>query len=726
MLSNQKLFSVGSFDFRLQHLLIICILTLAFSISFLLRVMPMGYATELFEYDPFFNFRATEYLLDNGIENYLEWNDDKSWHPTGRNISQTSQVALHVITGILYQIFNFGMSLYNFTILFPLIIGSLTSIAAFALVRVLGGTTAGLFASLMFAVSMPILVRGFAGWFKSEPLGLFLGILGLYLFVSGIKHNKGKISILKLIGAAFILALSLSSWGGSIFFILVIIIFYFGLPFFKKEKNFLIWATPIFSITFVMVSFLFERSTHTIMFYVGATIILSTLFVVVCEIVKKFSSETKQSRNCLFILGSFMLASVGIMFSGLVNLPSFRYQNAINPLLTTTDPLTDSVSEHAVTSLSSSFTLLSIFIVFGLIGIWFIFSKNSFSLKKDMKFFSLVVAFFGIYLSSAFLRLEVFASIALFILGGIGLSLFLQEIFKLRSPILKYLSSLIILSLFLVPIVLPENNNWSSWGNFAPTIISGGGHDSRHVSNDWPETMKWIKQNTPENSVVAAWWDYGYWITTLSDRTTIVDNATLNDQQIKKMAYALLADPSDSWKILYSEYDVDVASSFSSEFIDYIYYQPSNYGEPVNGMDADYIVIYATADKIASPGLELDLYVMTPGGDESKKHWLAKISNQNMDDFTENDGVTPTPNFMESTLGKLIPFELLAFVDPDTDLTHKNYKYGSVGVYGKKIQYSDPENDPFYLVYASSDFYSEFPGQKIMVFVYKINPNYQS
>ena len=32
-------------------------------------------------------------------------------------------------------------------------------------------------------------------------------------------------------------------------------------------------------------------------------------------------------------------------------LPSHRYLNALNPFLTTTDPLVDSVSEHATTTL---------------------------------------------------------------------------------------------------------------------------------------------------------------------------------------------------------------------------------------------------------------------------------------------------------------------------------------------------------------------------------------
>ena len=174
MVSNQKLFSVGDFDFRLQHLLVIGILILSVSISMLIRSTPASYGLELFEFDPFFNYRATEYILENGLNEYFEWIDDKSWYPYGRNVSETSQVTLHISTSIMYQLFGFNSSLYDFTILFPMIIGSLSAVVVFAFVRVLGGTSAGLFAALIFAISVPIFSRGLIGWFKSEPLGLFL------------------------------------------------------------------------------------------------------------------------------------------------------------------------------------------------------------------------------------------------------------------------------------------------------------------------------------------------------------------------------------------------------------------------------------------------------------------------------------------------------------------------------------------------------------------------
>jgi len=179
--SQTELFQVGSFNVRLHHLVIIGILVLAFSLSFLIRSQPAEYGYELMEFDPFFNFRATEYIVENGFIEYFTWNDDKSWYPHGRDISTTSQVMLHSTAAITYQIFGGNSSLYDFTILFPAVIGSLTVIVIFGLVRVFAGTTAGLFASLLFAISLPIILRGTIGWFKSEPLGIFYALFCIIL-----------------------------------------------------------------------------------------------------------------------------------------------------------------------------------------------------------------------------------------------------------------------------------------------------------------------------------------------------------------------------------------------------------------------------------------------------------------------------------------------------------------------------------------------------------------
>ena len=76
--SQTTLFQISSFNFKLKYLFVIGVLVLAFSVSFLIRSQPANYGSELNEFDPFFNFRATEYIVENGFFAYFEWNDDKS------------------------------------------------------------------------------------------------------------------------------------------------------------------------------------------------------------------------------------------------------------------------------------------------------------------------------------------------------------------------------------------------------------------------------------------------------------------------------------------------------------------------------------------------------------------------------------------------------------------------------------------------------------------------
>ena len=761
MLSNQKLFSVGNFDFRLQHLLVIGVLALSVSTSMLLRAGPFSYGTELFEFDPFFNYRATEYIVNNGPEEYFNWIDEKTWHPFGRNVSENSQVTLHLTAAILYQTFGFGLSLYNFTIIFPLVIGSITSIAVFAFVRVLGGTTAGLLAALIFSISVPIFTRGLVGWFKSEPLGLFFAFLALYLFVSAIKFNKGKISFIKLIFSAFFLTLGVSSWGGILFFVVVIALYYFAIPFIKNEKSFSIWAIPTMSISLILFSLVFERTSTLLIGNTGLNaltlvIILPTIFVFVCELVKKFTNKKTHIRNCIIFLVSIVVSVVTLIASGIsIGLPTFRYLNAVNPFLTTQDPLTDSVAEHMTVQLSLSFSFLSVFLIFGIIGMWFVFTKKPFSLKDNMRIFIIISGILAIYVSSAFVRLELFASFAIIIFGSIGVSMLLRQMYENSGKIfLKIIFSSVIVILFITPVILPYEDSWTEWGNFPPSIMNGATSNAI-ATDDWTASMKWLKENSSEDSVIAAWWDYGYWITTLSDRTTLIDNATVSDFQIKKVAYALTAQPDKAWNILSSDYNTDISESLGdknvinfegtleSEFVEQ--YKKTHNGNdckivtksesdrlgtdenwcnPVTkGLDADFVIIYVSGNRMLYQD-NINIYTLEGGGDESKKHWMVKISGQTVSKFVESDGISPTPYFMEkTTLGKLIPFSIATYVEPNTDRTFNNYFHGVVPIYVKDLKFTNID-DPFNLVYASPSFYTNETGPFGTVLIYKINHDY--
>ena len=376
-----------------------------------------------------------------------------------------------------------------------------------------------------------------------------------------------------------------------------------------------------------------------------------------------------------------------------------------------------------------------------------------------MRLFALLTSIVAIYVSSAFVRLELFASVAMIILGSIGLTILTQKIFEQNKQyIIKLIFPTVIIILFIIPVTMPENNTWLSWADFAPSVLNGGSSFTNFTSDDWKDATLWLKQNTPEDAIIASWWDYGYWITTLSERTTLADNATLIDWQITKLAYSLITTPDNSWHILSSDYDKDISpylgnenvlkfkgeieSKFNKNYLEkngtscerITKYEAQKlnldeeYCNPVTkGMDADYFVIYLAGERFYSQNSNIPFYTLEGGGDESKKTWFIKISNHQMSKFVEDDNITPTKFYMEnSTLGMLTPFSIFKYVEPNTGRTFDKYQNGLIPVYRNELKFKDPENDPFYLVYASPSYYNQQPGAMSTVLIYKINHDYNS
>jgi len=590
------------------------------------------------------------------------------------------------------------------------------------MVRVIGGTTAGLFAALFFSVSVPIILRGTIGWFKSEPLGLFYGIFALYFFLSGIKSENKKIAAIKLIGGGIFLGFGLSAWGGIQFFTMPLGLFFIALPFLRKDSNFIIWAIPLFSSAFLLTSLLFERTGLDYITSLGGMIILGPTFIMVIIIlIQKFSSENQKIRNGLFFLiASLILSTIIITYNPvndegehLVPLPSFRYLNAVNPFLTTTDPLVDSVSEHASLTIQSSFRFSSILMIFAGIGVWLSLrynekKNNLIFLENDMKIFALIIGMLGVYISSSFLRLELFSSISLILLSSIGLSIITKEIFtrKILSKknkkihlesslhkISKISYVIIIIVLLLVPLTFPPNQTWVNAVKGPPTILNGGSHFNI-ATQDWPDAMIWLKNNTPKDSIVASWWDYGYWITTLGERTSIADNATLSTKVIQNIAKMFLSTPDDAWIML-------------------------------NEMNADYVLIYVVGQKVPSDG-DIPLYILGGGGDENKKQWFMRIAGEPTGKYLLSDGSSGNNIFWDNTvLGKMFPFVPIVYYNPNNDFQSETYRDGYVPIYEKDIKFPADGNGPLKLAYESDSLNRTTPGVISGIIIYEVNKDYK-
>ena len=664
-------------------------------------MQPADYGFELNEFDPFFNFRATKFIVDNGYVEYFAWHDDKSWYPDGRNVSATSQVMLHITTAALYQSFGMGQSLYDFTILFPVIIGSLTAIVIFALVRVLGGTTAGLLASLFFAVSMPVIIRGTVGWFKSEPLGLFYGFLGVYLFLSGIKSDNGKVSFFKLIAGGVFVSLGISSWGGTQFFVILLVLFFLGIPFLRKDKKFITWALPVFVSALLLTITIFERpGAGFVLGYGGLGLIGSTVFVLSFFQIQKIKVKNN-IRYGFLLLGGFVLIGISSIVTNAVSLPSFRYLNAVNPFLSSDNTIVQSVAEHSSVTMEQLFPSLSVLMIFSGIGVWLLFhikENQNFHIKNDMILFALIIGFVGIYISSAFIRLEIFGSIAVIVLASIGVSLLISNVLKKHSKnslssIAKFSFVAVIIVLLTIPVALPVNANWINVVKIPPTILHGGTHFNI-TTNDWGDALEWIKGNTEHDAVIAAWWDYGYWITAIADRTTLIDNATINQAQIKKVAKIFLSTPDDAWKQL-------------------------------TDMEVDYVLVYIAAQKLSND-IYSPFYALGGGGDEDKKYWILRIAEMPLQEYLYSDNATGTEKFWNNTLlGKMIPFTPLGYLDLSEYSQAEDYQSGYV-LYLKDVKYGSNSNEPLQLVYTSPSFDRISEGEVSGIIIYKINKEYSS
>ena len=302
----------------------------------------------------------------------------------------------------------------------------------------------------------------------------------------------------------------------------------------------------------------------------------------------------------------------------------------------------------------------------------------------------------GVYVSSAFIRLEVFASISLIILSSIGLSYLTTEIFKTKSePNRDYLFKIsyvvMIMVLFMIPITFPADGNWISAVDIPPTILNGG--TVYPASDDWLETLDWIKMNTPQDAVIVSWWDYGYWITTMSERTTVADNATIDSKQIKNIAKIFLNSPDESWSML-------------------------------REMNVDYVVVFVAAQNLDVDVEGKPLYVLGGGGDESKKQWFMRIADVPLSKYLHSDGMSGTDYFWNETLlGKMIPFTTLAYHNFQNQQQSEIFRPGFSEISIKQIKYYS-DDDPLKLVYASSSFTDENSVSVTGVFVYEINENY--
>ncbi|CAD7937244.1 unnamed protein product [Amoebophrya sp. A120] len=154
---------------------------------------------------------------------------------------------------------------------------------------------------------------------------------------------------------------------------------------------------------------------------------------------------------------------------------------------------------------------------------------------------------------------------------------------------------------------------------------------TRIIQDDFREAYYWIRQNTHQKATIASWWDYGYQITSLANRTVIVDNNTWNNTHIATIGLMLGSNEKDAFMIL-DRLDVDYVLVLSGGVARYASDDIAKFLWPVRIANGVYPDKIAESDFIGMHGYSVD-YMAT---EKFKNSVMYKLCYYRMGEITGN------------------------------------------------------------------------------------------
>jgi dolichyl-diphosphooligosaccharide--protein glycosyltransferase len=626
---------------RVTHSLLIefSLLLITLFMAFILRMLPIYWGSYLSEFDPYFIFRLTKDMVENGFFHWLNWRDYQVWYPFGQDMSGsepgvalTAAVSYSIISALGIQI-----SLLDYCIIFPVIIGTLTVLAIYFLGRDFGGKEVALFSSLFLALNASHIGRSSLGWFEVDAVGIFGLVLFFLLFLRSIERERPlRNGLIYSVAAGLSLGWIIASWGAARYLIDIAALFVFILLLLRRYSSRLLLS---YSTTFGIAFFIavnvprlsFGFLTETFNLPVAAVFLLLCVF----ELFRQFKS---MKNKMIITLGLFGL-SVASLFVldkyGFISATPSKFLSVLNPL--GRNPLVESVAENQPAAWASIYYDYGIGVFFIPVGLYFTMRDPT-----DRNIFLSIFALTTLYFAGSMTQLALILAPAFCLLWAVALVRISRPFItimkeapvipakrkRLRAHVGKSFSAAFLIILFLLlsfTFAMPEQGQGlprivlSAW---TPTTIAVASTPLRPTKpiSDWIDALSWMRYNVPQTAVVASWWDYGYWITDLANKTTLCDNGTGNMTQIAQVATMFMSNETYALKIL-------------------------------NRYNVKYVVIFTTFSMEYDQSTGQTHIYDTPGwGDEGKWQWMAKIAGFNETDFGSWTSTTDITGATVSTI----------------------------------------------------------------------------
>ncbi|XP_050218003.1 dolichyl-diphosphooligosaccharide--protein glycosyltransferase subunit STT3A [Mercurialis annua] len=195
------------------------ILLLIGVLAFSIRIFSViKYESVIHEFDPYFNYRVTQFLSKNGIYEFWNWFDDRTWYPLGRVIGGTVYPGLTLTAGTLWWLLNslnIPLSVETVCVFTAPIFSAFASWATYLLTKEVKGAGAGLTAAALLAMVPSYISRSVAGSYDNEAVAIFALIFTFYLYIKTL--NTGSLFYATLNALAYFYMVC--SWGGYTFII---------------------------------------------------------------------------------------------------------------------------------------------------------------------------------------------------------------------------------------------------------------------------------------------------------------------------------------------------------------------------------------------------------------------------------------------------------------------------------------------------------------------------
>lgn len=544
------------------------------------------------EFDPWFNFRATKYLVSHSFYEFLNWFDDRTWYPLGRVTGGTLYPGLMVSSGIVWHVLKdwlkMPVDIRNVCVLFAPAFSGVTAIFTYLLTKEMKDSNAGLLSAIFMGIAPGYISRSVAGSYDNEAIAITLLMATFYLWIKAMKVGSIFYGTLTALSYFYMV----SAWGGYVFITNLIPLHVFVLILMGRYSSrlyiaYTTWYSlgTLASMQIPFVGFLPIRSND----HMAALGVFGLLQLVALGAYVRSNVPTGQfkvfltvSMIAVTILGVFGLTA--LTAAGWIAPWTGRFYSLWDTNYAKIHiPIIASVSEHQPTAWPAFFFDTGMLVWLLPAGVYFCFQE-----LRDEHVFVIIYSVLGAYFAGVMVRLMLTLTPVICVAAAIALSKLFDtymnvvELFKTSDddveevvekktdkkqkkttksfPLFQLLSKAVVLLSFTYYLVIfVQHCTWVTSNAYSsPSVVlaSRNPDGSPAVIDDYREAYYWLRMNTPEDAKVMAWWDYGYQIGGMADRTTLVDNNTWNNTHIATVGKAMSSREEVSYEIL-RQHDVD-------------------------------------------------------------------------------------------------------------------------------------------------------------------------